>query len=1003
MKLAFNNSHLKNCLFIIAFAWLAAIIWHYGPSLVIAHHTPLQEPQKRIAVILTLALAWLAKMILYRPSKPTDPEALNLIQMQQLLRGHFLGAIRFLKKTIINKHGHPTPLNKLTWHLLIGPPGSGKTSLLANSNINFILSKQYKNEDHEKSICSSTVCDWWVTQDLVLVDVPGSYAFSPMQNTFSDSPDESIESFGKEAATKPHLYHALWRNFLSLLIKHKQKHNIGSMIIALSLPELIKQPRYQQTLWFQEIKQRLNECWGKFGKLPIYLIITKCDLLPGFSEFFNGIGSDELTQSWGIPLTALKEHENLQDAFVTRFNALIKRLNKQLIWRLHQERDSQARLLIKEFPLQLEYIKETLNHLIKILLSANLHLKMEGVYLTSAIQENTFATATTLFHHDVPSGLQIINPSPFISRAYFVKHIISYLLPHISHRLNPQLRLRHTRLSKAAYSIGLASVLLGAMWMGRDFHHSLYQVSTVQHSLGQYQLYLQQNKQQAFSIASAHNALSLLNALEVTAQPVHHFSLLQKLENFYSSKPQQAAINIYHRALQTILLPFIRNELEKYLQSAEDKNPEQVYSALKAYLMLKDQPTGGYNDAQCQFVINTLLKISPSLKKELFSNSFILHIKNALQIKQENNLDQELTTYARKFLNAIPNNELGYILLKSYDENSKEVEINLGTNIGTPPTLISKGTATLVPYMYTASAYSKIIKTQIYSAAKQALTGNSVLGNKPLPVDSLVPVSPAINSLAEELQKNYLSHYVDIWESLTDNISLNTPKNLAEVDAMILNLISGHSPLLQLLQTIHINTNIEPVLANSFRLQALNTLFSQTQTKQKDSLYQIFVDLRELYLQLHHKSPETATLSEDTMTRIHAMADHYPEPIKNWLQTLVTLTRNQLHIDANANTTAKATDVKQRAPENTPLVILKQPANVSSEKKADSLNTAIIEQQAKLASQSIEPELTAPKHKALSKKDVPEKKEVIRDGKPSHYLSLPGKEYVQVVSKKSTQ
>ncbi len=48
---------------------------------------------------------------------------------------------------MINKHGTNINLSELPWQLLIGPPRAGKTTLLANSSINFILAKQFKPED----------------------------------------------------------------------------------------------------------------------------------------------------------------------------------------------------------------------------------------------------------------------------------------------------------------------------------------------------------------------------------------------------------------------------------------------------------------------------------------------------------------------------------------------------------------------------------------------------------------------------------------------------------------------------------------------------------------------------------------------------------------------------------------------------------------------------------------------------------------------------------------
>jgi len=919
---------------LIPLTFLAFVIWQYGPLLLLAHHYPLHEPHKRVVLILALFLAWALKFLCLDYLHPLSPEDQNLAQMLHTLRGRFIGASKFLKKTIIDKHGYSTPLSQLPWYLLIGPPGSGKTSLLTHSNINFILSKQRKQEGQEKMVAASSTCDWWVTRDLVLIDVPGHYTFSPIKDPLSNSSLQQKEEEQIPTSKSP-IQLSLWQSLLQLLIKYRQKNNIGALIVALPLPELMKQPRQQQAQWFQELKQRLSEYGSKFGKVPVYLFITKCDLLPGFSEFFNDIGSDELMQPWGIPLSGRKEHEKLLDMFTERFNALIKRLNKQLIWRLNQERIPQSRHLIKDFPLQLEFIRETLGQLIKSLNTANPNFDLEGTYLFSATQENPSANAT-LFHHDLPSALDILPSSPFVSRPYFIKHVISYLLPHTSQHLMQRFHQRKSWIPKLAYGLGFSFLFIFVLSLGRDFQRGLSQLSSVQHHIGEYQLYLQQSNSQESAVTAIANALPLLNTLQAAAQTSTPASRLKQIETPYSSRSQHTAVAVYRKALQNIILPQVRNEFEKFLEgTTNDKNPEQLYVALKAYLMLK-QPEQGTDklktvDTQklaCNFIIHTLEQISPTFSRKSQNNilaqtNFAQHLQNALQYRQENTLNNNLIKETRKTLNHLSDTELAYILVKNTANNNQESDLNFGTNIGTPPALISKGTMTQIPFMFTAQAFSLIIKDQIPLAAKEVIMGNEVLGRKLIRPEALLTTTETIATLRAQLEKTYINNYIDVWESLVDNISLNSPKNLTETDAMIMNLISTHSPLLQLLQTIHNNTDLDPILSSSLKLQTLNTLFNQTQTQQKDSLFEIFTNLKGLHQFLQQNAginpthvaklgalensiqqatteallKEKLKAQQDAMSTIRTVAEKYPEPIRNWLQTLVSYTQNYLQTE----------------------------------------------------------------------------------------------------------
>jgi len=895
MKQILNSSLKKNIFLFLLLVLLIAAIWFIGPLLSPEAQFPLKDPQNRWSLIISIIIAWLITFFFWNPATASPMHRQDITQMMHTLKGHFLGALQFLKKTIIDKHGFATPLNKLPWFLFIGPPSAGKTTLLANSRVNYILSKQYKQDEKEKEILPSSVCDWWITRDLVIVDVPGYYAFSSLQHSLTDT----IPPSDHAALTQTPQHLGLWKNLLHLLTKYRQKNNIEAIIVALPLPELMKQSRQQQTLWFREIKERLKEVWNKLGNTPVYFIVTKCDLLSGFSEFFHDMGSDELTQPWGIPLTTRGEHESMLDAFTQRFNALIKRLNKQLIWRLHSERNADMRSLIKDFPLHLEFLKETLSHVIKTLLSTNPHLTIEGVYLISTLQENPCAAqTTTLFHHDTPSELPLSALHSFVSRTYFVKHIISHILPHTSHHLTQHLHQRKSYWPKLAYTVVLSSLLAGTLWLGRDFHYGLHQISKVQRYLTQYQLYMQQNNAQHNSWDSVQNDLSLLDTLETAAQSNTPDSSITSVHNLYSQKSRQTFITLYQKALQSLLISKIKNKFEKYLQTANDKNPEQLYAVLKAYLLLGHQDSKKENSAS--FILNTLQAMEPPFRKNLAR-----HLQNALRIKQENLLDPKLVQQTRKIFHDLSPQDLAYILLSQISHNNEKTAISLGTNIGTPPALISKGTVPIVPRMFTGQAFSNIISEYIPMAALDAIKGNEVLGKNTLSSESLIPMDTRVTSLTEQLEKVYISRYINAWESLVDNISLNSPNNLVETDAMILNLVSARSPLLQLLQTINANTHFDLILKNSEQLQALNTLFYQTQTKQQDSLYQIFIDLQQLHRFL--QAPQTALSlkehKEDAYLRIiRTTAEKYPNPIKGWLQALAAHTQDQLlHHDISAS------------------------------------------------------------------------------------------------------
>lgn len=852
MKLTISETYTKQIPALIILTLLAIIIWHGSPFVPTLH-----SPEKRFFLISLLFFAWFLKFMFIdtAPPKTIDaPISPENAKKLDTLKGRFFGAIEFLKKTIINKHGKNISLSHLPWYLLVGTNGSGKTTLLANSNINFILAKQFKPEQL-KNLPTSSHCDWWATRDAVLVDVPGNY-------------------FGKE--------NFLWNQLLNLVGKRDKIHGA---VITLQLPELMKKQNQQQKKQIiLEIKQRIIELRKQFGEsLPFQLVITKCDLLPGFVEFFNDSGSDELTQNWGITLSPAKENEKIHEIFSSRFNSLIRRLNKQLIWRLHQERNANARPYIKDFPLHVERLKEGIAHFIKSLMIPNINL--QGVFLTSATQQ-TDEESNTLPATIHSQALALTKYPDMQSRAFFVRQLLlqGFLHTNDNYQANGSSNLWRTR---SVYAASVAVIITSAVLLGRDFQQSIRQVYSLQNELNQYQLYMQQATPQENHLTKA---LPLLNALRAASHhSTYSLSRFADVLSFYTQKSQQTANTVYAKALQTIIQPEIKNYFEKYLRAGTERNPDRLYMILKAYMMLSDP-----QNFQSDFVMNTIHQLMPNVFSKADAADLESHVVAAFKTSwQPIEVNESLVDQARRQLTNLPASDLAFVILKNTDNNNSDSALSLGTNSSV---FVSKQVVNRVPNMFTAAKFQKIYSQEIATAATESLQGNLVLG-----IFANPPSQESVTALIDQIRNRYLANYVDIWESLLANIQPATPKNLSEMSAMVSSLTSSSSPLLQLLQTIQQNTSFSQVSNSSPKLQALQTLLVDTRSQQ-NALYQIFVTLRQLdvYLQtMVHSSDigNAAFLSAknraqnsslDPIAQLHTLADTTPDPIKSWMNTIAT-------------------------------------------------------------------------------------------------------------------
>ncbi len=868
---------------------LGEVIWLTGPYLRLGSFAPLAQTDKRIYIILSIFLAWLLKFLIIDLDAPNPfmHKDSRIRKKLQEVQSRFQGALQFLKKTTISRHGRTVNLSDLPWYLLIGPPGSGKTTLLASSGVNFILQKQFQNQDL-LNISPSENCDWWITRETSIIDVPGKYLLN------SEDSKNSNQAFNA--------YPVVWQFFLRLIRKQRGKNGINGIIVTLPAAEIMKLDSKEYQLILRDIFQRMHEIQKTFHHpISCQIIITKCDLLPGFSEFFAESSNEETSQAWGITFPALKEGDKIADMFIARFNALIKKLNDQLIWRLHQERNPMARPYIKDFPLQVERVKEFLIDFIKKLQAARLDLALQGIYLTSALQPKPETEGNILDQplNNTARAIQIFKEPTLASRAYFIKQFFTHGIgyTHVEHALPGQAVLWKRR---TAYAASASLIVLAAVMLGKDFQKGVNQAYAIQNNISDYQLRIAQIQDPDEHLAGT---IRFLNTLHHAIRESGFKFDLSHLLSFYSYKSQQKTNEVYQQALRTILIPEIKNYFEYYLQTPINKNADDVYSVLKAYIEIGDP---SHFDAA--YVSSTFHKILPKTLQGSESSDLIVHVNNALNSTWSPiTLNTKTVDETRKYLSSLPGLKLSYIILKNIDSNNAASEINIGTS-NNQITIFTAQVTNQVPAMFTAKAFATVVSQDAAVAAQEATSGNWVLGD-----DSGMSRNSALAApLVEQLRTAYVNNYVDVWESLLANIHLTTPGNLVQTDNMIRKLISSDSPLLELLQTLHDNTYFEPIASSSPKLQSLGLLVEKN-TESQNQLYEIFASLQGLhqYLQsvigsANEKKAAFDLVSNrmlghgtpDAITQLRLVAEKSPEPIKNWLDKIANDSWNFLMQDA---------------------------------------------------------------------------------------------------------
>ena len=286
----------------------------------------------------------------------------EIIQLQsQIQRG-----IEALKKSKLGEAGS-SALYTLPWYVVIGPPGAGKTTALKHSGLAFPFLDP--NGGGVRGVGGTRNCDWWFTNEGILLDTAGRYA------TESDDHEE-------------------WLSFLGFLRKYRPRKPINGILIALSVMDLMQANEEQVEVHARRLRSRVDEVMTRLGMVvPVYIVFTKMDLVAGFVEFWNDLRKSERAQVWGItfPLTGAAQ-KDAANAFEAEFDELAQTLHARAVRRIGQERQPDARRAIFHFPLEFQSLRTNLSDFVRAVFQPNAFQEtpvLRGAYFTSGTQEGS--------------------------------------------------------------------------------------------------------------------------------------------------------------------------------------------------------------------------------------------------------------------------------------------------------------------------------------------------------------------------------------------------------------------------------------------------------------------------------------------------------------------------------------------------------------------------------------------------------------------------------------
>ena len=313
------------------------------------------------------------------------------------------------------KHGKD--IYGLPWYVIVGEPGSGKSEAIRRSGIGFPPNLQ----DEQQGIGGTINMNWWFTNHGVILDTAGRLLFEEV------APGATNE----------------WKEFLTLLKKSRPNCPINGLVLTIPTDSLIKNTSAEIEEKARKIAVQLDEIQRILDiRFPVFILVTKADLVSGFREFFKDVQDPELEHQivgWSNPAP-------LDDAFNPQhvdeyLNGLVESIEKRRYSLLrdpdHSSVEQGERWLdqvdsIYNFPRALEQIFPRLRRFLELIFVAGewaqKPLFLRGIYITSSLQEGAvldeeLASALDIGIDELPEEVSFVRKGALFLRDVYIEKI----------------------------------------------------------------------------------------------------------------------------------------------------------------------------------------------------------------------------------------------------------------------------------------------------------------------------------------------------------------------------------------------------------------------------------------------------------------------------------------------------------------------------------------------------------------------------------------------------
>lgn len=780
MKAIFKNRWSWRLLGAIA---LGLLIWFVGPLVAIADWHPLGWWPVALVfallpLILTLFFWWwsgraekkknadMMEALKPAPGSPHDHDEIGakLREALDMLKGMKLGT-------------RQTYAYQLPWYAIIGPSGAGKTTALLNSGLNFptAVAGEYRALRGQPNTPN---CDWWFTDEAILIDTAGRYVTQDI--------DQSADSEG-------------WRSFLDLLKQYRPLQPLNGVIVAVPAPDFSNPQKMASHA--ENIRTRLAELSGQLGQdLPVYLLITKADLVSGFREYFARATDAESDQVLGSTAPGLGLDT---DGVLVGFDDLVTSVSSRVVDRMQNEPQMHLRGQIAAFPAQLASFRAPIAALLAALTQKSRFdqpARIRGVYLASAIQTGN-PVDRILLNAGIPASASAHGVGQ--GRSFFLKRFFADLI--IPEQGMAGRNPAAERRAKQSYALacaaaGVALVLALGVWTWGYIRNAAL-IDGIYVTADNY----------TKATANGAGVDQDIAALGVLGDSSDH---MKQASDFGLGLGQGTRLagelkGIYGRDLQRRLMPLLVG-LAQTRMAGNTATPSALYDDLKSYLIL-----GGQGPSVAQHVVAWVQPAwigrgGPGADLQagelarhaaaLFDGSF-----------KPMAIDAGSVETARGVLRAQPAAVRVYGRLKGKAMEANEPLWTARQNAGPQPQLFFASSGAFapgagVPMLFTRDGYTRIFLPIVAKGPELLEEEKWVVGD----TGSAKLSAAELAALKQDLERLYFGEFLTRWQTYLASIQVKPARSLGENVQRLRDGSGPLSPIGPLLRAVAKATDMTP-------------------------------------------------------------------------------------------------------------------------------------------------------------------------------------------------